>query len=99
MDLEYENLSDSVRKYPEKFPHQRLVFKDQDAKHIAIKIVCLTIRFSGAFNNTDRPRLTEYFKLILEKLMQVQEFNSLYKSCSYGLIENLTHAQVDLIMS
>jgi len=67
MNMDVDNIMD----YSEKLPHLRLVFKDQEAKNIAIKILCLHIRYSGVHHNNDRPRLTENLRQIIEQFMQV----------------------------
>ena len=59
MDMRYSDLPKLSQLYPEKFPHLRLVFKDEESKKIAIKILCLHIRYSAVHHNNDRPRLTE----------------------------------------
>lgn len=42
----------------DKMPHARMIFKDKSARNIAIKILCLYIKFSQQLNSNDRPRMT-----------------------------------------
>ena len=48
----------------EKMPHSRMIFKDRVARDIAIKILCLYIRFAQSLHANDRPRMTENLKHI-----------------------------------
>ena len=55
-----------VRKLPstllEKMPHTRMIFKNRTSRNIAIKILCLYIRFSQQLHANDRPRMAENLK-------------------------------------
>lgn len=99
MDMKYSNLSELTRRHPDKFPHLRLVFKDTESKKIAIKILCLHIRYSAVHHNNDRPRLTENMRQILENFMDIPEFKWLNQMCGHGNVESLTLGQIDLIMN
>jgi len=68
MNMDYKGVEKLAQLTPSKFPHLRLVFKDQAAMKIAIKLICLNIRYSGHHNNNDRPRLTENCRFIIQDL-------------------------------
>lgn len=87
----------------EKMPHSRMIFKDKLARNIAIKILCLYIKFAQSLHANDRPRMTENLKHIIKNFLQVSEFQELYDQCCntkprHG-IESLTSSQIDLMMS
>jgi hypothetical protein len=97
--MSYKNLPEVTQLHCDKLPHLRLVFKDEEAKRIAIKILCLHIRYSTLHHNNDRPRLTENMRQILENFMEISEFKWLNRTCGHGKIESLSLAQIDLIMN
>lgn len=53
----------------EKMPHSRMIFKDKNARNIAIKILCLYIKFSQQLHANDRPRMTENLKQIIQNFL------------------------------
>jgi len=57
--MAYDNIEALIDEHCEKFPHERLIFADEQAKRIAIKILCINIKFSGTHHNNDRPRFLE----------------------------------------
>ena len=63
----------------EKMPHSRMIFKEKAARDIAIKILCLYIKFAQPLHANDRPRMTENLKQIIQNFLQVNEFQELYE--------------------
>ena len=97
--MNYDNFEDIVPQNQQKMPHFRMIFKDKEARNIAIKILFLHIRHSTTHHNNDRPRLTENLRQILENFMDITEYKELNQSCGHGKIESLTPSQIDLIMN
>jgi hypothetical protein len=65
MNMKYLNVEKLARLEPQKFPHIRMVMKDELAIKVAIKMLCLNIRFSTSHHNNDKPRLTENCSFLL----------------------------------
>jgi len=76
--MNYDNFKEVAKHNIEKLPHLRLIFKDEEAKSIAIKILLLHIRYSTAHHTNDRPRLTENLRQILENFMDIKEYKRFY---------------------
>ena len=68
----------------QKLPHQRLVFKDDEALKLAVKMLCLHIRYYNQHNNNDRPRLTTVLSNIIHGFMKIEDFNKLNQQCAQG---------------
>ena len=87
----------------EKMPHARMVFRDKTARNIAVKILCLYIKFSLQLHANDRPRMTENLKQLIQNFLQVSEFSELYDQCCSSKppsgIESLSASQIELMMS
>lgn len=98
-DGKVKSLSASI---VEKMPHSRMIFKDSTARNIAIKILCLYIKFSQQLNANDRPRITENLRQIIQNFLHVAEFKELYDQCCgpkpRAGVESLTPSQIDLMM-
>ena len=93
--------SDSViQRHQEKLPQQRLLFNNQEAKSIAIKILLLQIKYSTNHHNSEsRQKILDITGQILKNLMNVDNFQQLSDQCAEGQIDSLTPAQIDLIMN
>ena len=98
-DSKVKGLSASI---VEKMPHSRMIFKDSTARNIAIKILCLYIKFSQQLNANDRPRITQNLQQIIQNFLHVAEFKELYDQCCgpkpRAGVESLTPSQIDLMM-
>jgi len=90
INMNYPDFEKIASNYTEKLPHLRLVFKDDQVCNIAIKILCLHIRFSSLHHNNDRARLIENLRHIVEQFMGVNDFTGLTASCEFGKIEGLS---------
>ena len=67
----------------EKLPHQRLVFNNEEAKCIAIKILLLQIKYSTNHHNSEsRQKLLDIIAQILENFLSVDNFQQLQDQCS-----------------
>jgi endonuclease III-like uncharacterized protein len=99
MNMDYPDFDNLAKNFTEKLPHIRLVFKDEQVSYIAIKMLCLHIRYANFYHNNDRPRLVENLRHIVEQFMGVANFKSLNASCDFGKIDGLTQGQVDLVMN
>jgi hypothetical protein len=99
IDMNYDHFEDITKANQQKLPHFRMIFKDREARNIAIKILFLHIRYSTTHHNNDRPRLTENLRHILENFMDIKEYKELNKATGHGKIESLTPSQIDLIMN
>mmetsp|Transcript_28671 Transcript_28671/g.43298 ORF Transcript_28671/g.43298 Transcript_28671/m.43298 type:complete len:81 (+) Transcript_28671:3093-3335(+) len=79
-------------------PHMRMIFKDEEALRITIKLLCLYIRQQPSHHPNERPRLIESLRQVVELFMGIVEFRSLDKKCSFDRVKSLTPQHIDLIM-
>ena len=99
MNMDYKNLSKLATQVPQKFPHLRLIVKDESGLKIAIKMLCLSIRYSTSHHNNERPRMTENCRFMLQEFFKVKEFKQLNQSCGIGKVDFLTSKQAEMILS
>lgn len=99
MNMDYLNLEKLATQVPQKFPHLRLIIKDDTAMKIAIKMICLSIRYSTSHHNNERPRMTENCRFMLQEFFKVSEFRQLNQACGVGRVDFLTAKQAEMILS
>lgn len=97
IDMSYS--SEVLLENKQKLPHQRLVFKDDEALKLAVKMLCLHIRHYNQHNNNDRPRLTTVLSNIIHGFMKLEGFHKLNQQCAQGQVECLLPQQIDLVMA
>lgn len=99
INMDYPDVDKLAQLYPHKFPHQRLIMKDQEVIDIVIKLICLNIRYSGTYHNNDRPRLVENLRFLIQDFLQMDNFKQLNQSCGYGKVDSLNNRQLDMLMN